>query len=144
MHQLPAGVRRGVEAGAFSRNPDGSPLTYPYSTARHFTISQVDFSGEAGREYFKDLLQESVDHGYDGWMEDFGEYSPDSAVSDDGTPGPTMHNRYVEQYHATAREFEEEAPRPLLRFNRSGWTDAIKESSIVWGGDPRPPGASTD
>ena len=74
--------------------------------------------------------------GYDGWMEDFGEYTPDDAVSDDGTPGPAMHNRYVEQYHAAARSFEESASRPLLRFNRSGWTGAIKESSIVWGGDP--------
>lgn len=127
---------RGLDAGAFTMNPDGTPLVYPYSTASHFVVSQVDFSGEAGRDYYQSLLQEAVDHGYDGWMEDFGEYTPDTAVSDDGTPGPTMHNRYVEQYHGTAREFETGAPRPLLRFQRSGWTGAIKDSSIVWGGDP--------
>ena len=126
----------GLDAGAYTRNPDGTPLVYPYSTASHFVVSQVDFSGAAGVDFFHGLLDESVADGYDGWMEDFGEYTPDSAVSDDGTPGPTMHNRYVEQYHAAARSFEEQAPRPLLRFNRSGWTGAIKESSIVWGGDP--------
>ena len=127
---------QGVAADAFTRNADGSLLVYPYSTASHFVVSQVDFSSAGGRDLFDQLLGESVDDGYDGWMEDFGEYTPDTAVSADGTPGPTMHNRYVEQYHATARAFEEKAPRPLLRFNRSGWTDAIKESSIVWGGDP--------
>lgn len=127
---------RGIETDAFTRAADGSTLVYPYSTASHFTVSQFDFSAASGRDLFKGLLQQSVDHGYDGWMEDFGEYTPDDVVSADGTPGPTMHNRYVEQYHATAREFEVQAPRPLLRFQRSGWTDAIKESSIVWGGDP--------
>ncbi|MDI6909121.1 TIM-barrel domain-containing protein [Nocardioides sp.] len=126
----------GVAAGAFTRNPDGSPLVYRYSTASNFRVSQFDFSAAAGRDLFHRLLDEAVADGYDGWMEDFGEYTPGTAVSADGTPGPTMHNRYVEQYHATARDFETRAPRPLLRFNRSGWTDAIKESSIVWGGDP--------
>lgn len=126
----------GVAAGAFTRNPDLSPLVYPYSTASDFEVAQIDFSGDAGRDLFHELLDESVDDGYDGWMEDFGEYTTADAVSADGTPGTAMHNRYVEQYHATARSFEEQAPRPLLRFQRSGWTDAVKESSIVWGGDP--------
>ncbi|WP_395693139.1 TIM-barrel domain-containing protein [Nocardioides sp.] len=126
----------GLEAGAYTRNLDDSALVYPYWTATHFEVSQIDFSGEAGVDFFHGLLGEAVDDGYDGWMEDFGEYTPRDVVSDDGTPGPAMHNRYVEQYHAAARSFEETAPRPLLRFNRSGWTDAIKESSIVWGGDP--------
>ena len=37
----------------------------------------------------------------------------------------------------------ERAPRPLARFNRSGWTGSAKESQIVWGGDPSTAGAST-
>ncbi len=127
---------QGIATDAFTRKADGSTLVYPYSTASKFIVSQFDFSAASGRELFQSLLQQSVDHGYDGWMEDFGEYTPDDSVSADGTPGPAMHNRYVEQYHAAAREFEVSAPRPLLRFQRSGWTDAIKESSIVWGGDP--------
>lgn len=127
---------QGLETDAFTRAADGSVLQYPYNTASHFEVSQIDFSAQSGRDLFKQLLQESVDDGYDGWMEDFGEYTPDDVISADGTSGPAMHNRYVEQYHATAREFEESAPRPLLRFQRSGWTDAVKESTIVWGGDP--------
>ena len=126
----------GLAADAYTHAADGSTLVYPYSTATHFEVSQVDFSGAAGRDFFQGLLGESVDDGYDGWMEDFGEYTPDDVVSADGTPGPAMHNRYVEQYHATARDFETKAPRPLLRFQRSGWTDAVRDASIVWGGDP--------
>lgn len=123
-------------AGAFTRNAEGSTLVYPYNTASRFEVSQIDFSGPVGVDFYDGLLDEAVADGYDGWMEDFGEYTPETAVSADGTPGTQMHNRYVEQYHAATHAFEKEAPRPLLRFNRSGWTDAIKESSIVWGGDP--------
>ncbi|XVX19412.1 TIM-barrel domain-containing protein [Actinomycetota bacterium] len=126
----------GVQTGAFTKNPDGTPLVYRYSTASNFTVSQFDFSAAAGRDLFHSVLDETMRDGYDGWMEDFGEYTPDTAVSADGTPGPTMHNRYVEQYHATARDYSEQASRPLARFNRSGWTEAISESEIVWGGDP--------
>jgi len=127
---------QGVADGAFTRNPDGTPLVYHYSTASNFEVSQIDFTSQAGRNLFQKLLQGAVDDGYDGWMEDFGEYTPDTAVSADGTPGPAMHNAYVDGYHATALDYEVRlAPRPLLRFNRSGWTGAIPYSSIVWGGD---------
>lgn len=128
---------QGVADGAFTRNPDGSPLVYRYSTASSFQVSQIDFTSPAGRELFQRLLQGAVDDGYDGWMEDFGEYTPETAVSADGTSGAAMHNAYVEGYHATALDYAMRlSPRPLLRYNRSGWTGAIRSSSIVWGGDP--------
>lgn len=125
-----------LAADALTKNADGSTLVFPYNTASHFLVSQIDFSAATGRDLFEGLLGEAVDDGYDGWMEDFGEYMPDDALSADGTPGTQMHNRYVEEYHAAAREFEVRAQRPLLRYSRSGWTDAVKESPIVWGGDP--------
>jgi alpha-glucosidase (family GH31 glycosyl hydrolase) len=127
--------QQGVSDHAFTTTPTGQPITYRYSTASQFMVSQFDFSGSAGRALFDSTLAEVVKDGYDGWMEDFGEYTPDDAVSADGTPGPTMHNRYVDQYHGTAYQFSRQAPRPLARFNRSGWTGAVKSSQIVWGGD---------
>ena len=48
----------------------------------------------------------------------------------DGTPGPAMHNRYVTLYHRGAHRYSVTAPRPLARFNRSGWTGAAQSSSI--------------
>ncbi|HKY16728.1 MAG TPA: TIM-barrel domain-containing protein [Microthrixaceae bacterium] len=126
----------GAAAGAFTLAANGEPARYHYSTATNFEVSQIDFSSDAGRALFADVLDTIVEDGHDGWMEDFGEYTPLDAVSADGTPGPTMHNRYVEQYHDTAREYAEGATRPLVRFNRSGWTGAVASSAVVWGGDP--------
>ena len=127
---------RGARSDAFTRRPDGEPYTYHYSTATEFDVAQFDFSSNAGRELFRAVLRTAIGNGYDGWMEDFGEYTPGHAVSADGTAGRVMHNRYVEQYHAAAHDVARSAPRPLARFNRSGWTEAIAESQIVWGGDP--------
>src|SRR5205085_10440796 len=59
------------------------------------------------------------------------------AVEADGSTGDGAHNKYVAGYHAAARAYSRDrAPRPLLRFNRSGWRETAKDSEIVWGGDP--------
>jgi alpha-glucosidase (family GH31 glycosyl hydrolase) len=126
-----------VAAGALTRNPLGQPYVYRYQGSTAFLVSQFDFTQPAGRQLYGDLLDEAVGHGYDGWMEDFGEYTPDDARAGDGTSGAAAHNRYVVDYHAAAHAYAtERAPRPLARFNRSGWTGAARESQIVWGGDP--------
>ncbi|MEO6627364.1 MAG: TIM-barrel domain-containing protein [Aquihabitans sp.] len=128
--------QRGAAAGAFTLAPDGSPLRYHYSTADRFEVAQIDFSGKAGPDLFAAILDQVVQDGFDGWMEDFGEYTPIDAISNDGTPGSVMHNRYAEQYHAAALAYADSAPKAITRFNRSGWTGAVGASSIVWGGDP--------
>src|SRR5262249_44238573 len=51
-------------------------------------------------------------------------------------PGPEMHNLYPALYHGAAYAYSRRAPRPLARFNRSGWTGAARVSQLVWGGDP--------
>jgi alpha-glucosidase (family GH31 glycosyl hydrolase) len=126
----------GSLTGAFTTTDQGLPYEYRYFTNRFFDVVQFDFSSPAGVELFHDVLDEVVAAGYDGWMEDFGEYTPDDAVSADGTPGPVMHNRYPDLYHAAGMTYVEDAPRPLVRFNRSGWTGSIRSSQVVWGGDP--------
>ena len=126
----------GRQASAFTLNADGSPLVYHYSTAADFTVSQIDFTGAAGRGLFDAVLDSTQRDGYDGWMEDFGEYTPDAALASDGSTGSALHNGYVVGYHATARAYADAADKPLVRFNRSGWTGAIPASDIVWGGDP--------
>ncbi|HWH43672.1 MAG TPA: TIM-barrel domain-containing protein [Thermoleophilaceae bacterium] len=123
-------------ANVLTKNAQGQPYEYRYAVTNQFVVGQFDFTAPGAVEFYGRLLQEAVDDGYDGWMEDFGEYSPPDAVSHDGTPGPAMHNRYPELYHGAAHAFSKAAPRPLARFNRSGWTRAARESQIVWGGDP--------
>src|SRR3954453_14220111 len=122
--------------GYLTKNALGQPYEYRYTGSSAFVVGQFDFSNPGAREFYGKLLGEAVGNGYDGWMEDFGEYTPTDAQSSDGTPGPPMHNRYPRLYHGAAHEFSVASGRPLARFNRSGWTGTAKESQIVWGGDP--------
>ena len=125
------------QRGVLTRNALGEPYEYRYTGASQFFVGQVDFTHPDAFDYFGDLLDEAVGHGYDGWMEDFGEYTPLDAHGYDGSTGDAYHNKYVVGYHAAARAYaRDRAPRPLARFNRSGWTGAAQHSQIVWGGDP--------
>jgi len=127
------GERRGV----FTKRADGSTYAYDYQGSTRFSVAQVDFTHPDGPDYYGDLLQEAVDDGHDGWMEDFGEYTPLDAVAHDGGTGGLGHNAYVRHYHAAAHRYARtRAGKPLARFNRSGYTGSAKDSQLVWGGDP--------
>jgi len=123
---------------ALIKRDDGSIYVYEYSSGvgNPFEVSQFDFASENGVEAYKILTDEAIEHGYDGWMEDFGEYTPLDAVSADGATGTELHNRYVREYHCGAYEATQDAGKPLARFTRSGWTGSPACSPIVWGGDP--------
>jgi alpha-glucosidase (family GH31 glycosyl hydrolase) len=81
-------------------------------------------------------VRQAFDQGKDGWMEDFGEFTPPRIVSADGTRPERLHNRYPNDYHCTLRRIERRLERPVTRHQRSGWTGGARCASIVWGGDP--------
>ncbi len=127
------------EAGALLKDGDGNTYVYEYAanlTNEPFEVSQFDFTAENGVSAYEALTDEALEHGYDGWMEDFGEYTPLDAVDANGTTGTELHNRYVRDYHCGAYEATLDAGKPLARFVRSGWTGSPACSPIVWGGDP--------
>ena len=64
-----------------------SPTIYKYTGSTVFFVSQFDFSNPATTNFYGNLLDEAVGHGYDGWMEDFGEYTPLDVVSPTGRRG---------------------------------------------------------
>jgi alpha-glucosidase len=125
-----------VAAGALAREASGDPYVYVYLASTFFEVGQFDFSSRAGRRFYHGLLQEAVDDGYDGWMEDFGEYTPLDAVTADGLEGYTIHNLHPVRYHCAAWDFVRRQARPLVRFQRSGWTGAGRCAQVVWNGDP--------
>ena len=125
-----------VTAHALTKKADGTPYNYVYVASSFFHVGQFDFTNPLGVSQFQGLLQRSVDHGYDGWMEDFGEYTPADSVATDGTPGTQMHNLYVREYHKAASDFSATAGKPLARFQRSGWSGTAPYAQVVWGGDP--------
>jgi alpha-glucosidase (family GH31 glycosyl hydrolase) len=119
-------------AGTLLRNRAGDPYVFRYSTLESFDVAQFDFTSPAGRSLYGDLLGEALADGHDGWMEDFGEYTPLDAYGAPGQTGSALHNLYPTQYHCAARA----AARRAARFVRSGWTGTAKCAPIVWGGDP--------
>jgi alpha-glucosidase len=123
-------------AGVLTKNVAGRSYTYRYTGSSQFFVGQFDFSNPAATPFFGELLREATDDGYDGWMEDFGEYTPLDSVSADGRPAEQAHNLYPTLYHRAARAFSATHPRPLARFNRSGWIGTAPSAQIVWGGDP--------
>jgi alpha-glucosidase (family GH31 glycosyl hydrolase) len=127
---------RAAAAGLLARNPLGQPYLYRYTGVGQFQVGQFDFTAPGASAFYGRLLSEAVGNGYDGWMEDFGEYTPTDAVSADHTPGTEMHNLYPVLYHGAAYAYSRHSRRPLARFNRSGWTGAARVSQAVWGGDP--------
>jgi alpha-glucosidase (family GH31 glycosyl hydrolase) len=113
------------------------PYVYNLNTGNLFSpVSQFDFTAAGTQSFWDGLVSEAVGHGYDGWMEDFGEYTPLDARSADGTPGTRMHNLYPTLYHCATRDYARGAPHPLAPFVRSGWTGTQRCAQIVWGGDP--------
>jgi alpha-glucosidase (family GH31 glycosyl hydrolase) len=121
-------------AGGLGRAPGGGPYRYRYVGSTQFEVSQYDFTAAAGRRAFAAVAGRAVRDGHDGWMEDFGEYTPLDLVSADGTPGRRMHNGYPVLYHRAGRRAA--GDRAPVRFVRSGWTGSARHSPVVWGGDP--------
>lgn len=128
-----------VAAGALQKRAGGTPATFNAFVGGTgplgFTIqpvAQFDFATVAGRAQYGAVLRRMAGAGHDGWMEDFGEYTPaDVAGAADG-----LHNRYPTQYHCAAAAIAKGIDKPIVRFQRSGWTGAAKCASDVWGGDP--------
>lgn len=122
--------------GALLKDSSGATYIYDYQTSSTFTVSQFDFSAPNGTASYKTLTDEAIEQGYQGWMEDFGEYTPLDAVSADGLTGTAFHNRYARDYHCGVAAATADAGKPLARFARSGWTGSTACTPIVWGGDP--------
>jgi alpha-glucosidase (family GH31 glycosyl hydrolase) len=122
--------------GGLIENALGEPYLFQYSTDTSFQVAELDFAEPAGRAAFSSVAGEAIEDGHDGWMEDFGEYTPLDSQSHSGTPGTALHNPYARQYHCAASDAIASAPRPMVRFQRSGWTGTAPCAQVVWGGDP--------
>ncbi len=125
------------------RAEDGRPFLYSAfvggSGPAGFTrepLAQFDFTARGTESFYAGLVREAVAAGHDGWMEDFGENSPPQAVSADGSDGDEVHNRYPRLYHCAVQRIARGLPKPVVRFQRSGWTGAARCADLVWGGDP--------
>ena len=127
----------GAPIGAFQRTATGAPYTFnAYVGGRGRTpIAQFDYSDPRGRALWQAVADRTTADGFDGFMEDYGEYTPPDSVSANGMTGTQMHNLYPVLYHGAGWQWAQRQPRPVARWVRSGWTGSAASSQIVWGGD---------
>ncbi len=125
-----------VDAGVLTENQLGQPYNYDYTGSTVFRVGQFDFSAPGSQAFYGGLLGEAVSQGYDGWMEDFGEYTPADSRSANGMSGEQMHNLYPVLYHRASLRWQRAQARPLASYVRSGWTGVQPYAQVVWGGDP--------
>lgn len=111
----------------------GFPVQFPGITFQ--PTSMPDVSGEPGRTWAMSKMQAAVDVGFDGWMVDFGEWLPTTAVLAGGQDALAWHNAYPAAWQATNDAVLE--PAGGVGFCRSGWAYAALACPIVWLGDQR-------
>ena len=130
-----------VAAGALQKTEAGAVATFDSFVGgtgpAGFSIqpvAQFDFTSDTGLDVYGGVLKRMLAAGHDGWMEDFGEYTPADATDAIGSAPSVIHNSYPTTYHCGVASIL--AGRRVVRFQRSGWTGAARCAQDVWGGDP--------
>lgn len=126
------------------RDDTGAPYVF---TAPNEQSSHPDLTSEAARDYVRGQLQEMISvWGIDGWMADFGEWTPLDAVLSNGEDPRAFHNRFPVEWHRVNREaFDAERPDgDWVSIARSGWTGVQAYSMIHWVGDQEATWSETD
>jgi alpha-glucosidase (family GH31 glycosyl hydrolase) len=127
--------REAAEGGYLVRNRDGEPYRVRISD---FSASLVDLTNPGARRWIKDIIKEElIGNGASGWMADFGEGLPYDAVLFSGADPKAYHDRYAEEWARVNREAISEAGREddIVFFNRSGYIQSPRYSTLFWVGD---------
>jgi alpha-glucosidase (family GH31 glycosyl hydrolase) len=100
-------------------------------------VLTIDFTKPEAVAWYRTLLQNALDLGYDGWMLDFGEYLPEAALLHDGRTGWEAHNAFPLVYQkATVDYLREVRGSDFMFFARAGWAGTQAFAPVTWSGDP--------
>ena len=124
-----------AERGYLVKNREGEPYRIRISS---FSAGLVDLTNPGARTWIKDIIKEElIGNGASGWMADFGEGLPYDAVLFSGADPKTYHDRYAEEWARVNREAIREAGRDddIVFFNRSGYIQSPRYSTLFWVGD---------
>jgi len=132
----------GIEKGYFLKQPNGEtylvpgPDPDPEVGIKFGTMALYDPTHPEGVPWWQGLLRTLLlEKGYDGWMHDFGEYTPSDAVFADGRTGEELRNGYPTLYQQTAAEICREVKPDFSFFVRSGALGSNQWAPSAWPGD---------
>jgi alpha-glucosidase (family GH31 glycosyl hydrolase) len=130
--------QKGDTNGWFVKTALGTTYPIPYLGYRSSSSAVVDFRAPGAVPWWQGLIREAINNGYDGWMEDYGEYVPPDAVLADGTSGVEGHNAYCTDYHRASNDLTSTQlhKQAFAQFVRCGYLGTAPYARIVWGGDP--------
>jgi len=95
----------------------------------------IDFTNPAAVDLWQTMLTNAVeDHGYDGWMEDFGEWVGDTDRLAAGS-GAAISEVYPLLYHKITARIVQALNPDVVGFSRSGSPGSQQFSPVLWGGD---------
>ena len=134
--------RMAKKKGYLLQNARGVAAHFPMIAAlasdpKAVTCVQVDLTNPEARRWYKEELRRGVRLGFDGWMADFGEYTPVNSVTASGESGLLHHNRFPKLWSELNRELlEEERPDgDFVYFSRSASLGQQSVSPVFWSGD---------
>ena len=123
-------------AGYLVKRQDGAPYLIKNT---NFYAGLVDLSNSAARTWIKGVIKhELIQRAHaSGWMADFGEALPFDAVLHRDADPAVWHNHYPEAWAQVNREAIDEAGKgdDIVFFNRSGFTESPRYSTLFWLGD---------
>lgn len=121
--------------GLLTKNKKNESYLFKFGIWRE---AQFDWTNPAASNYFHSKFYGYLEKkGVDGWMNDFGEYTPYNSISYNGELGNTMHNRYPLLWAKNANDFFKKT-RPngdYCIFSRSGAAGLHQYNSFIFTGD---------
>jgi len=105
--------------------------------ATSFQFGIVDLTNPQAYAWFKSIIKTNmIDFGMHGWMADFGEYLPTDCLLYEGH-AEDLHNQWPDLWIRLNKELLEETNNlsKLCFFNRAGYKDNTRYTSLIWNGD---------
>ncbi len=119
----------------FTKKLNGKPYVFQFAVWRN---TQFDWTNpEVAKWFWDNFYKKLADAGVDGWMNDFGEYTPYNSISYNGEYGLTMHNKYPLLWAENANNFWKTTypGRDFVIFPRSGYIGQQSNAAFHFTGD---------
>ncbi len=124
--------QKGVDEKLLQLGADGLPAGPRFEPVR---TGNIDFTNPAAVDWWQGMITSAVrDQGFDGWMEDFGEWIADTDTFAAGK-GATVAEVYPLLYHKITLRIAQSLNPSVAPFSRSGSSGSQQFSPVLWGAD---------